>query len=48
MSIGIVGLVGIAFVVIIIVFVFLFRNSNTVNMTGNTAAIPSMNKTNGI
>jgi len=40
MSITIIGLVGIAFVVIIVVFVFLFRNSSTVNLTGNTEDKP--------
>ena len=35
-----VGLVGVALVVIIIVFVVLFRNSNAVNLTGNTEDKP--------
>lgn len=41
MSITMIGLVGIAFVAIIVVFVFLFRNSNTVNITGNTEDKPN-------
>lgn len=40
MSITIVGLAGIALVAIILIFVFLFRNSNTVNLTGNTEDKP--------
>jgi len=40
MSIGMIGLVGFAIIVIILVFVFLFRNSNTVNLTGNTEDKP--------
>ncbi|HSG41636.1 MAG TPA: hypothetical protein VLA72_00640 [Anaerolineales bacterium] len=35
MSITVIVLVGIAFVAIIVVFALLFRNSDTVNMTGN-------------
>ena len=35
-----VGLVGVALVEIIIVFVVLFRNSNAVNLTGNTEDKP--------
>ena len=41
MSIGMVGLVAFAFVVIIIVFVYLFRKSNTINLTGNTEDKPA-------
>ena len=40
MSISIVGLAGIALLVIILVFVFLFRNSNTVNFTGDSENKP--------
>lgn len=40
MSVTMIGLVGVALVAIIVVFVFLFRNSNTVNMTGNTEDKP--------
>lgn len=40
MPISIIALVGIALVVIIVVFALLFRNSNTINMTGNTEDKP--------
>ena len=40
MSVTMIGLVGVALVAIIVVFVFLFRNSNTVNMTGTTEEKP--------
>ena len=41
MSIGMVGLVGIALVGIILLFVLMFRKSNTVNLTGNTEEKPA-------
>ena len=41
MSIGMVGLVGIALVGIIVLFVLMFRKSNTVNLTGNTEEKPA-------
>jgi len=41
MSIGIVALVGVALVAIILVFIFLFRRTNTVNLTGNTEDKPA-------
>ncbi len=41
MSIGMVGLLGIALVGIIVLFVFMFRKSNTVNLTGNTEEKPA-------
>ena len=40
MSITIIALVGVVLVVIIAVFVLMFRNSNTVNLTGNTEDKP--------
>ena len=44
-SITIIGLLGIALVAVIVVFIFLFRNSNTVNMTGNTEEKPDWMRT---
>lgn len=41
MSIGMVVLVGVALVAIILVFIFLFRRTNTVNLTGNTEDKPA-------
>lgn len=41
MSMGMVGLLGIALVGIIILFVLMFRKSNTVNLTGNTEDKPA-------
>ena len=41
MSIGMVGLVGIALVGIIVLFVLMFRKSNTVNLTGNSEEKPA-------
>ena len=40
MTVVSIGIVGIAFAAIIVIFVLLFRNSNTVNMTGNTEDKP--------
>ena len=40
MSIGIVGLLAVALVVILVVFFYLFQRSNTVNLTGNTEDKP--------
>lgn len=41
MSIGMVGLLGAALVVIILVFVVLFRRTNAANLTGNTEDKPA-------
>ena len=40
MSIGVVGLLAVALVVVLVVFFFLFQRSNTVNLTGNTEDKP--------
>ena len=40
MSIGVVGLLAVALVVILVIFFFLFQRSNTVNLTGNTEDKP--------
>ena len=40
MSIGVVGVLAVALVVILVVFFFLFQRSNTVNLTGNTEDKP--------
>jgi len=40
MSFGTVGLFAVALIMIIVIFVFLFRKSNTVNLTGNTEEKP--------
>lgn len=45
MSITIIGLVGVALIVVIAVFIFLFRNSNKVNLTGNTEDKPDWMRT---
>ena len=45
MSITIIGLAGVALIVIIAVFFFLFRNSNAVNLTGNTEDKPDWMRT---
>jgi hypothetical protein len=40
-AIGVVGLFAVALIVIILVFVFLFRKSNTVNLTGSGEEKPA-------
>jgi hypothetical protein len=39
--IGVVGLVGVALIVVIVLFAVMFRESNRVNLTGNTEDKPS-------
>ena len=41
MTIGMVGLVGVALAAVILVFVLLFRRTNTINLTGNTEDKPA-------
>ncbi len=41
MSMGIVGMLGVALILIVVVFVILFRKSSAVNLTGNTEDKPA-------
>ena len=45
MSIIVIGLAGVALVLIIVVFIFLFRNSKAVNLTGNAEDKPDWMRT---